>query len=381
VAHEPAPALFEQTVLNGMTLSNRFVRSATWEGLAAPDGSVTEALIADSVALAEGGVGLIISGHAFVSPEGRAGQWQLAAHGDEFLPRLRSMVEAVHANGAKIALQLAHAGIRGSAGPDGFPAVGPSSLGTEDGVMGRAMTGAEIDGVVQAFAAAAARAQAAGFDAVQIHAAHGYLLSQFLSPFLNKRADGYAGDVIRRARLVREVVAAVRAAVGPDFPVCVKINSEDFLEGGMTVDQMLETVAMLEEAGLDAVELSGGTFLSSPQERSMRVPRNPATPPLPYYEEAAVRFKRQTQLPLMLVGGIRDYRTAERLVAQGVADYVALSRPLISEPGLIRRWQSGDLRSSTCRSDNRCFVRALKGRGLVCAYSDDSLVHSPRTRR
>ena len=363
------PTLFEDITLNGMTLPNRFVRSATWEGLAAPDGSVTEILVDSMRALAEGHLGLIVSGHAFVSPEGRAGQRQLSVGSDEFLPGLEKMALGVHESGGKIALQLAHAGIRGAAGSEGFPAAGPSPLETESGVMGREMDEAELEALVCAFAAAAARAQAAGFDAVQIHAAHGYLLSQFLSPFFNKRTDGYGGDLPGRARLPREVVAAVRDAVGPGYPVLMKMNTEDFIPEGMTVEQMLQTVPILEEAGLDSIELSGGTFLSSPEERSMRVPRDPEAPPDPYYEEAAVGFKEKTRLPLMLVGGIRTYEIAERLVAEGIADYVALSRPLICEPGLVRRWESGDLSPSTCRSDNRCFVRALKRRGLVCAYN------------
>jgi 2,4-dienoyl-CoA reductase-like NADH-dependent reductase (Old Yellow Enzyme family) len=363
------PTLFERITLNGMALPNRFVRSATWEGLAAPDGSVTDALVDSMRALAEGHVGLIISGHAFVSPEGRAGGWQLSVGSDEFLPGLEKMVLAVHEAGGKIALQLAHAGIRGAAGSEGFPALGPSPLETGSGVMGREMSEAELEAVVQAFAAAAARAQAAGFDAVQIHSAHGYLLSQFLSPFFNKRTDGYGGDLPGRTRLPREVIAAVREAVGPGYPVLLKINTADFLPGGMTEDQMLGAVPILEEAGVDSIELSGGTSLSTPDRRAMRVPSDPEAPPEPYYEDAAVWFKETTTLPLMLVGGIRTFETAERLVSQGIADYVALSRPLICEPDLVRRWESGDLSPSTCRSDNRCFVRALKGRGLVCAYS------------
>lgn len=362
------PALFEQTNINGPALSNRFVRSATWEGLAAPDGSVTEPLLDAMSALARGRVGLIISGHAFVSPEGRAGQWQLAVHEDGMVPGLRRMAEVVHEAGGKIALQIAHAGIRGAAGPDGFPAVGPSELETESGVMGRAMSEAEMAAVIASFAAAAGRAKDAGFDAVQIHAAHGYLLSQFLSPFFNKRTDGYGGDLPGRVRLAREVVQAVRATVGPQYPVFIKINSEDFVPGGMTVDNMLETVPILEAAGLDAVELSGGTFLSKPEERSMRAPRDPQVPSLPYYESAAERLRLRTGLPIVLVGGIRTYETSERLVSQGIADYVALCRPLICEPDLIRRWESGDTKASTCRSDNRCFVRALKGRGLECVH-------------
>lgn len=359
--------LFEATTLNGLVLPNRFVRSATWEGLAAPDGSSTEALVKVSVDLARGGVGLIISGHAYVSAEGRAGEGQLAAHDDELTSGLEAMTAAVHEAGGAITLQIAHAGLRAVTGRDDVPPVGPSVLETDDGPIGREMTPDDLRAVTQAFAGAAGRAQRAGFDAVQIHAAHGYLLSQFLSPFFNRREDGYGGDISNRARLVVEVLEAVRMAVGPGFPVFIKLNSEDFIPGGLTVDDMLRTAAMLEGAGIDAVEMSGGTYLSG-EKKSMRQGSPGPGEPEAYYEAAARRFKEEIRVPLMLVGGIRTFETAERLIAEGVTDYIALSRPLLREPDLVNRWRSGDRRPASCISDNRCFVRGLRGRGVTCVH-------------
>jgi 2,4-dienoyl-CoA reductase-like NADH-dependent reductase (Old Yellow Enzyme family) len=361
--------LFEATRINGLVLPNRFVRSATWEGLAAPDGSSTEALVELSTNLARGGVGLIISGHAFVSPEGRAGEWQLAAHADEMIPGLAEMTAAVHAAGGTIALQIAHAGLRAVAGPGGPAPQGPSVLQTDEGPVGREMTPEDLEAVTQAFAGAARRAQVAGFDAVQIHAAHGYLLSQFLSPFFNRREDGYGGDARKRARLAVEVLRAVQTAVGPDFPVFIKLNSEDFIAGGLTVDDMLQTAAMLAEAGIDAIELSGGTYLSG-DKKSMRQGNPAPGEPEAYYEAAARRYKEEIGAPLMLVGGIRTFETAEGLVEQGVADYISLCRPLIREPGLVNRWSAGDRAPASCLSDNRCFVRGIKGRGVQCVVAD-----------
>ncbi len=358
-----SPGLFEATTIRGMVVPNRFVRSATWEGLAAPDGSSTPALNEMSCALARGGVGLIISGHAYVSAEGRAGPWQLAADSEEMNPGLADLAAAVHAAGGVIALQIAHAGLRGLSPPGGPPALGPSVLETEEGQVGREMDASDLAAVTKAFAQAAARARDTGFDAVQIHAAHGYLLSQFLSPFFNKRTDAYGGSVRNRARLPIEVVEAVREAVGPGFPVLIKMNSEDFLPGGLIVDHMLETAAMLAEAGIDAIELSGGTFLSG-DRTAMRPGDAAREEPEAYYEAAAVRYKQTIPVPLMLVGGIRTFETAERLVAGGVADYISLCRPLIREPDLVNRWRSGDRRPSSCRSDNRCFVTGTKGEGV-----------------
>ncbi len=226
-----SPDLFDATTIGGMVLSNRFVRSATWEGLAAPDGSSTEALNEMSAALARGGVGLIISGHAYVSAEGRAGPWQLGADADAMTPGLAGMADAVHAAGGVIALQIAHAGLRGVDRPDGAPPLGPSVLETADGQVGREMDSGDLEAVTEAFAQAAIRARTAGFDAVQIHAAHGYLLSQFLSPYFNRRIDAYGGSVRNRARLLVEIIGAAGRAVGPGFPVLVKMNSEDFLPG------------------------------------------------------------------------------------------------------------------------------------------------------
>ena len=357
--------LFEATSINGLVLPNRFARSATWEGLATPDGSPSEALVEVSTALARGGVGLIISGHAFVSEEGRAGQWQLAVHRDELIPGLRGMVDAVHTAGGRIALQIAHAGLRGRTGQSGAAPLGPSILRTDEGPVGQEMTLDDMRGVKQAFAQAARRAQLAGFDAVQIHAAHGYLLSEFLSPFFNKRDDAYGGDFGNRARLVVELVEAVRTAVGPGFPVFIKMNSEDFIPGGLTVEDMVDTAALLAGAGIDMVEMSGGTYLSG-DKKSMRQGSPAPGEPEAYYEAAARRYKEEIRVPLMLVGGIRTFETADRLVAEGLADYIALSRPLIREPALIDSWRSGDRSPAACISDNRCFLRALKGRGLDC---------------
>ena len=371
-------ALFERTAIRGMELPNRFVRSATWEGMADEEGRPTPELVRLYVELARGGVGLIVSGHAFVVPEGKAGHGQLGAHDDALIPALRQFVEPVHEAGGKIALQLAHGGLWSIAGAgSGWAAgagagcapqpPGPSVRQTDSGAAGREMTIAEITAVTAAFAAGARRAQEAGFDAVQIHAAHGYLLSEFLSPLFNKRTDGYGGPVAGRTRFAVEVAAAVRAVVGPDFPMLVKVNSEDFVAGGGTVADMLESAAFLVQAGVDAIELSGGTSLSGdlgPLRTRAGMPQDREA----YYEPACIMLKQKVSVPVILVGGIRTFEAAERLVAQGHADYVALSRPLICEPDLIARWQRGDRAPSMCRSDNRCFYKGLKREGVYCPH-------------
>jgi 2,4-dienoyl-CoA reductase-like NADH-dependent reductase (Old Yellow Enzyme family) len=360
------PGLFEPTHINGMTLANRFVRSATWEGMATEDGRSTPALDAFMTRLAEGGVGLSISGYAYVSLQGKDAPGQLGVSSDEHLAGLEGMASATHAAGGRIALQLAHAGCLAEPSLSACEAVGPSPLQTGGGPVGRAMSPEEVEAVTSAFATAAARAKAAGFDAVQIHAAHGYLLSQFLSPYFNRRKDAYGGGVAGRARLLLEVSAAVRQKVGDSYPVLVKMNAGDFLPGGFSEDDMLRVAGMLEDLGIDAIELSGGTGLDEGPSFS-RLGRPAAGEPEAYYETAARRLKAAVETPVMLVGGIRTYETAERLVAEGATDYIALSRPLIREPRLIARWRSGDRRPAACISDNGCFDTPDEGRGLFCA--------------
>ena len=203
---------WDSTLLAGLHVKNRFVRSATWEGLASMDGSCTDRLVDAIAELAEGQVGMIISGHAFVSREGQAGPRQLAIDEDRFVQGLRPMAAAAHYHGSRIFLQLAHAGVHAPNSLTGCEAVGPSALKKAVGSRGRAMTTEEIQDLVDAFAKAALRAKRAGFDGVQIHAAHGYLLSQYLSPHFNHRTDEYGGDVGNRARIVLECLKQIKAA-------------------------------------------------------------------------------------------------------------------------------------------------------------------------
>ena len=357
--------LFERTTINNMTLENRFVRSATWEGLATDDGAVTDRLIDLSVQLAEGGVGLIITGHGYVLPDGQASLRQLAIYDDRFITGLAALVDAVHAAGGKIVMQISHAGCRADLGLTGLEAMGTSPMGGQAGTPCRAMTSEDIAYVTQAFARAASRAAHAGFDGVQVHVAHAYLLSQFLSPYHNKRKDAYGGSIENRARMTLEVVRAVREAMGGHHALLVKMNSEDFVDGGFSVQDMLETALLLEGAGVDAIELSGGSPFS-PTYFSVRPGpiRNQASEA--YYQWTARMYKEKVRVPLMLVGGVRSYGLAERLVKEGATDYISLSRPLIREPGLINRWRSGDRRKAACVSDNGCFVPARAGLGLSC---------------
>ncbi|MEN6440311.1 MAG: NADH:flavin oxidoreductase [Syntrophobacter sp.] len=357
--------LFEQTTIKGLTIKNRFVRSATWEGMANSDGSCTEELINLMARLAHGGVGLIITGHAYVSAEGQAGLRQLGVHHDGMIPGLAGMVDAVHKTGGRIILQIAHAGCHANRELSGRDAWGPSVMTEKKGSLNREMSVNEIGNAVEAFGKAAARAEKAGFDGVQIHAAHGYLLSQFLSPFYNKRNDEYGGSIQNRVRIILEVLQSIQNNVRPDFPVMIKMNSQDFMEGGLSADEAVEAAVMLGEHGIDAIELSGGTILSG-KLNPTRSGKIDSRDKEVFYKDEAAKYKKAVAVPLMLVGGIRSFEVAERLVNDGTADYISLCRPLIREPDLVNRWKSGDLRRSLCLSDNLCFRPALAGEGVYC---------------
>lgn len=359
---------FEPGDINGTRLSNRFVRSATWEGMAADDGSCTTRLIDLMVNLAKGGVGLIISSHTYVMKEGQAAPWQLGIYKDELVPGLQDMTAAVHENGGKIVMQLSHAGYFAYPKLTGQTPVAPSNVEGISKTPRREMSQGDIQDVISAFEGAAKRAKAARFDGIQIHAAHGYLLSQFLSPAFNQRNDEYGGDIQNRARILLRTLQRIRQAVGEDYPVLIKMNCQDFFENGLSAEDSLQVAKMVVEEGIDAIELSGGILISKKLHAS-RIGINSEDKEA-YFKEYAKDFKKQIDVPLILVGGNRSYAVAERLLEEGITDYISMSRPFIREPGLINRWKSGDLRKAACVSDNMCFEPGIKGEGIYCVTEE-----------
>jgi 2,4-dienoyl-CoA reductase-like NADH-dependent reductase (Old Yellow Enzyme family) len=356
--------LFEETEINGMRLKNRFVRSATWEGMAAEDGSCTPRLVELYRRLAEGQVGLIITSHAYVRRDGQAGLYQLGIYDDRQRDGLKEVVNAVHGEGGRIVLQIAHAGFFANSKLSGMTPVAVSPAEQFSMSPRKVLDEEDIREIIAAFGRAAARAREAGCDGVQLHAAHGYLLNQFLSPVFNQRDDSYGGTLESRARALIETLGQVRAEVGKDYPVLVKLNSEDCLDGGLSAQEALKAGVLLQEAGIDAIELSGGTLRSGklrPSRLGIKSEDREA-----YFRDAAKAFKEKLGVPIILVGGVRSFQVAESLVEQGVADYISMSRPFIREPDLIKRWASGDRSKSRCVSDNLCFDPGMAGEGVYC---------------
>jgi 2,4-dienoyl-CoA reductase-like NADH-dependent reductase (Old Yellow Enzyme family) len=356
--------LFETTEIKGMKLRNRFVRSATWEGMASPEGAVTPKLIDTMAALARGGVGLIISSHAYVRKEGQASPWQIGVYKDELIDGLREMTAAVHEAGGKMVLQLAHAGHFAAEDLTGTPPLAVSAYEGLAQTPRKEMTGKDIGELVTAFADAAGRAKSAGFNGVQIHAAHGYLLSQFLSPAFNRRTDDYGGSIRNRSRIHLEILQAIRKVVGNNYPVLIKMNCRDFAENGLSLEDSLVAAGLLADAGLDAIEMSGGLLTGGKLSPSRS--RIDSEDKEAYFREELRAFKKQIRIPLILVGGIRSFGVADELVEEGAADYISMSRPFIWEPDLIARWKEGDRRKAECRSDNLCFKPGLEGSGIQC---------------
>jgi len=363
--------LFEPTTIGNMSLRNRLVRSATWEGLGDETGFVTDPLVDLYRELSAGQIGLIISSYLAVQADGRQFPSQLAVHSDEQIAGLARMAEAVHSQGGVIAGQIVHCGgqadRRATAGRDPVAPSAVDSPGYPE--VPRALEEAEIEGVVASFAGAAARLREAGFDGVQLHGAHGYLLAQFLSPLRNRRTDRYGGNIENRARFAQEVYAAVRAQVGPDYPVMIKLNAHDFLDGSTTEVDSAFLATALADAGIDAIEVSGGT----PGSGKLGAVRNKIRT-----EEAEAYFLPQARairaaapgVPLMLVGGVRSVDKIESILAAGEADYFSMARPLVREPGLPARWLGGDHARAECVSCSGCFVPAVKGEGVRCMQKD-----------
>ncbi|MGC9467462.1 MAG: NADH:flavin oxidoreductase [Anaerolineae bacterium] len=353
--------LFSPADLGALSLPNRLVRSATAERMANDAGSPRRSLGALYRRLGEGGVKLIITGHMYVDPIGKCHPEMTGIHDDALIPDLATLVEAVHGAGGLIAAQINHGGMQCSR-ETVSQTVAPSAIDASFLQQpAREMTSDEIERTVLAYAQAARRAKLAGFDAVQLHGAHGYLINQFLSPFVNRRTDRWGGDLINRMRFLREICRAVRAEVGGDYPLFIKLGMMDGVEGGLSLEESVQVVAALEEMALDGVEVSGG--IGGPKlqnsRRGVLEPEDEA-----YFRHFARAARSVTQLPIILVGGLRSRAVMEEVLVSGDADFVSLCRPLICEPDFPNRLRAGQARSA-CISANRCWPEGL-GEGIAC---------------
>lgn len=359
--------LFETSKIKNMELRNRFVRSATYDGCA-DDGYVTDKQMNLYATLGRGGVGFIITGITYVHHSGQLSEFQNSIAGNEFIEGFKRLISIVHQWGAKIAVQLFHAGrvARFSKSRDRMP-VAPSFLESDQYFKGRyrAMTEDEIWEIVDAFGDGAKRAREAGFDAVQIHGAHPYLLSQFLSPYTNRRNDKWGGRLEDRLRLHCEIYRNIRQKVGEDYPVLIKAGVQDGFPNGLEFSEGKLAAQYLAEFGFDALEISQGLRGSGYEETEFKTRINNVDREA-YYRRWCAEIKKQVDIPVMLVGGLRTFELMEEIVQNKEADFISLSRPLIREPGIINEWKKGNFHRAKCTSCNKCLEGLRKGETLRC---------------
>lgn len=341
--------LFEKTKIKGLELKNRLVRSATHEGMSEKDGSPTQALFKLYKRLAKGGVGLLITGYAYVSKDGISPFYRMQAiDRDELIGKYRELVDLAHENGTKIAMQIAHCGRQTFESVIGTQPIAPSAVfDTDTNVMPREMTEEDIERVIEDFVQGARRVKEAGFDAVQIHCAHGYLLSSFINPHTNRRTDRWGGTTENRVRIVGEIYKRCRAQVGADYPILVKYSAWDKMEDGLKPEEGVIVGEMMADMGFDTIEISAGLFEDGGSTLFGNAP--PGTiPPQAYNCHVAHALKRKVDVPIMLVGGITDPKVMEEIVESGDADYISMCRALISDPALPRKIQEGKLEPARC---------------------------------
>ena len=358
--------LFEPIRINNLELKNRLMRSATWDGTADESGGVTDNSIKIYRELGRGDIGLIVTGYAFVShPLGQANPGQYGIYSHHLLPGWKRLVKTVHAEGdSKIAMQIVHAGINSPyLVRNGFTLLSVSKM-PEMSRPHQEMTEKEIKGIIKDFADAAVRVREAGFDAVQIHGAHGYLLSQFVSPIYNQRTDRWGGSPENRRRFHLEVIRKIRKAVGNDYPVLIKFGAEDNQEGGMPFSEGLETCRQMAKAGIDSIEISAGVGAGSAAITKSGLKKSEVDKVV--FRENAAAGKKAVGGPVAVVNGIRSLEKAREIISSNDADMVSLCRPFIREPHLISRWQKGDTRPAACISCNGCFPILRRGEMLAC---------------
>ena len=371
--------IFEPKEIGGMLVKNRLVRSATHEGMASEDGGVTDELVELYKTLAEGGVGLIITGYTYVQLSGKDTPYMKGIDRDDLIPGLRRIAETVHehGDGCKVAIQLVHCGRQSFSLEN---TIAPSAvLELLMNKMPREMAIEEIEETIEAFAEAARRAKEAGFDAVQLHAAHGYLLSGFLSPYTNRRTDEYGGSTENRIKIVEDIYERTVEKVGKNFPILTKMNVDDFLEGGVNLNESKKIAERFSRMGFAAIETSGSMWETGTRNRHLITSRTKirSKDKEAYFLPYAREIKKVIDIPLILVGGIRSLDVIEKILVEGSADFVALSRPLIREPDLPNRWLEGTGGlTAECISCNRCFGSLMEG-GVRCIQKERTEQKSP----
>ncbi len=348
--------LFKKTKLGGLAVNNKFMRSGTWTELASEEGYVTDELMSAYKPLAEGNVGLVIAGYARINQFERANNNMISLYSDQFIEGLQEFTEMFHQNNTPVGIQLAMGGTQIHYNGDvDWKVMSPSKgSATYCNLKGESVT-IEVDemslgdikSTIDDFVAAGQRAKTSGFDLIQIHAGHGYFVSQWMNPEKNKRTDEYGID---KTKYVIELYTALRDALGADYPIGIKLNSEEQIGDHSNHQPMLELCQKLDQLGIDLIEVSG----CSPSRNKVRAENES------YFLEFAALLKQHVKTDVVLTGGNKTLSSINKIVNDTSINGIGLSRPLISEPDLIKKWESNNEYKMRCISCNHCHRKTYK---------------------
>ncbi|WP_372640349.1 NADH:flavin oxidoreductase [Ancylomarina sp.] len=366
--------IFDVTSIGNLELKNRLWRSATWLNLADEKGHLSPELIYRYEELAKGGVGTIITGYAHILENEQPNAGMLGIYSDDFIEEYRLFVKRIHELGSKLIMQVCYGGSSTKYQTEGRLIWGPSAVkNPSSGVTPNEMTSEDIRTVIEAYVQSARRVKESGFDGVQLHAAHSYLYSQFLSPYFNRRKDAYGGSIENRARIIFETLEAVRKEVGPDYPVLIKMHcTDDWAEHGLTPDESLWVAKELEKRGITAIEFSGGNpDPSYPLKRPIRT-KILKREKQAYFFNATKQIAAELDIPVISVGGHRNMELMEHILNDSAISYVALSRALFSEPDLPNKWKQDPTYNPRCTSCAKCWSPG----GNICILDRKNKVFS-----
>jgi 2,4-dienoyl-CoA reductase-like NADH-dependent reductase (Old Yellow Enzyme family) len=386
--------LFTPINIGNVQIKNRFIHSATYEVMSLETGEVSDKLIKRYQNLAKGQVGLIIPGYMYVHPLGRSYRYQTGVHSDDMIPGLTKLVQSVHQESGKVVFQLAHAGRQTTKALIGQTPIGPSSRGRDpvNFVKPKEMNPDQIQEVIQAFRVAADRAVKAGADGIQLHAAHGYLINEFLSPYFNRRRDEWGGSDANRFRFLKELISEVRSTLPQGMPLLIKLNTHDYTpQEGITPSLALIYAKWLSDLKIDALEISCGSAIYSYMNMCRGdVPVKELVNSLPFWKkpfgklmlksmvgkyaleegynlEAAKMIKPVLgKIPLSVVGGLRKATQMEEVLGKQYADCISMSRPFIREPFLVKNIEEGKVMIAACVSCNKCLAAVSNNIPVKC---------------
>lgn len=345
--------LFDEVKIGNLSIKNRFVRSSTWENMT-NNGKMNQKLYDLYEDLAKGEIGLIITGYANIIEEEQPNPGMFGIYDDSFIGGYKKLCNRVHEYNSKIVLQVAYGGTKTKYNVGERKIFSPSNIPElSTGTIGTPMTKEDIDYLVKAFAQSARRAKESGFDGIEIHGAHTYLINQFLSPYYNQRTDEYGGILDNRMRFLVEIYTAMRNETGLDYPILLKLTASDFFDGGLTFEETRKIAKKMEEIGIDAIEISGnihgkGESLVGYEFEGYKIQKEA------YFGEFAKIIAKELKIPIITVGGIKTYEKADEILNSSNISMFGFSRPLLTEPHLIKRWKEGDRKKVKCIRCSKC---------------------------